>query len=162
MNEPQRPALTATDRLQASRERLRLALRRSAGLDRPAAEASSLPGWAAAALAALRSLPGAEAVIDGVRNWWANHPLRASARVAGDAARGIAAPLAQRQPLAMMLGALLAGALLARVRPWRWLPRTLMFAGLLPQIASRLVAAVPIESWLSAWVADGAPPARKV
>lgn len=146
-------ALTASDRLQVSRERLRLALRRSAGLDKPAHGQQPLPGWAGSVLALVRSVPGAEAVMEGVRHWWQNHPLRASARVAGEAARGIAEPLAQRQPLAMVFGALLAGALLTRLRPWRWLPRTLMFAGLLPQVAAKLVAAVPFESWLNAFTA---------
>ncbi len=82
----------------------------------------------------LKDLPGAAMVIDAVQTWWAQHPLRTATLVAGEASRKFAAPLAERNPVALILGAVVVGALLAWTRPWRWILRPALFAGLLPAV----------------------------
>jgi hypothetical protein len=100
--------LTATpvQRLALSRERLRLALRAEA------AERAA-PGW----LNQLRALPGAEILL-----------------ALGRYAATLLQPMAQRHPLRLVLAALVVGGLAAWSRPWRWLPKLALVAGLLPQL----------------------------
>ena len=105
------------------------------------------PSW----LTGLASIPGVAVVMDAVRGWWAQHPARVATLVATDAAKTFIRPVAQRHPIGLVVGALLVGALLARVRPWRGLIKPALFAGLLPHIVSRVVAHVPLDSWLSAF-----------
>ncbi len=89
------------------------------------------------------------AVAESVEAWWANHPLRPVAGVAVEASDAVIQPLAQRHPLALVGVAALAGASLVWSRPWRWALRSALFAGLLPQLASRVVSSLPIESWIN-------------
>jgi hypothetical protein len=78
-----------------------------------------------------------------LRGWWAQHPLRAAVGAVAETARVVVQPLAQSHPLALMLGALLAGATLAAMRPGRWLLRPALWAGLLPQIVRAVIARLP-------------------
>jgi hypothetical protein len=57
-------------------------------------------------------------------------------------------PIAQRNPLGLMLTALAAGALLTWAKPWRWSPLSGIVAGVLPEILAKLVAQVPPSTWL--------------
>ena len=88
-------------------------------------------------------------VAETVGSWWTHHPLRLAASVAAEGVGAIARPLAQRHALLLVLGATLAGGLLVRSRPWRWIVKPALFAGLLPQLATRLVARLPPSSWVS-------------
>jgi hypothetical protein len=54
-----------------------------------------------------------------------------------------------RHPLALVAVAAVAGAGLAWARPWRWAIRSALFAGLLPQLTTRVVASLPLESWMT-------------
>ena len=144
--------LTATDRLTLSRERLRSAmLARStstgAASNRIAGAASS--AW----LASLKSIPGAGILIEALDSWWTQHPLRLASMVAADAVKAGIQPLAQRHPLSLMLAALLLGGALARSRPWRWLLKPALFAGLMPQLLSKAIAQLPAPSWVAALTA---------
>ena len=144
--------LTATDRLTLSRERLRSAmLARStstgAASNRIAGAASS--AW----LASLKSIPGAGILIEALDSWWTQHPLRLASMVAADAVNAGIQPLAQRHPLSLMLAALLLGGALARSRPWRWLLKPALFAGLMPQLLSKAIAQLPAPSWVAALTA---------
>jgi len=146
---------SASGRLERSRDALRLAMRgRDVPVGRESSDAFGSPhrGWAGSLRETVRAVPGADVVMDVLSHWWANHPLHSAATVAGEAARGLAGPTARRNPVGLVVGALVCGALMVRLKPWRWLPRTLLFAGLLPQLASRLVAAVPLETWLNAFM----------
>ena len=139
------PALPPLQRLARSRERLRQVL---APPPRPAADTSSR-GTGKSWDERLRDIPGMATVIDVITVWWKQHPLHAVSIVAGEVGRTSLRPIASRHPLALVGVALLAGAVLAWAKPWRWALRSALFAGLAPQVASRVVASLPIESWLT-------------
>ena len=67
----------------------------------------------------------------------AKTPLHIAGLFARDAVEAAVQPLAQRNPLGMVLGAALAGAVLVWSRPWRWLLTPALLATLLPQLAAR-------------------------
>ncbi len=71
--------------------------------------------------------------------WWASHPARASGAMALDAATALAKPLAQQHPVALVTGAFAAGALLVYSRPWTWLGKPAVLAGLLGPLIAPLV-----------------------
>ena len=135
----------ALARLEASRARLRDAMRPAAPA--PSTERAEAAGgsW----LQRLRGLPVIGLVADALAGWWSQNPLRPVALVAAEASNAVARPLAQRHPIALVLAAGTVGAALAWARPWRWALRSALFAGLVPQLASRVVANLPIESWLT-------------
>ena len=161
------PLLTASERLAASREQLRLAMlptrparrlrgeaagesRSSAGAedahrDGFDAEDIAAPDWRAR----LMSTPGVALLIDVVETWWARHPMRTAAIVAGEASTALVRPMAQRNPFKLVLVAFVVGAIISKVRPWRWLLRRTLFAGLLPQIALRIATELPVQKWLA-------------
>jgi hypothetical protein len=142
------PALKPLQRLAQSRDRLRQAMRDvSAPPDRLGKQSAG--GSAAAWLDSLKALPGASLVIEALSSWWARHPLRIAAMVGADAAKALVLPVAQRHPLGLMLGALLLGAALACSRPWRWMFKPALLAGLLPQLISKAMAQVPAQSWMA-------------
>jgi hypothetical protein len=49
----------------------------------------------------------------------------------------------------MVCGALLVVAVIVRVKPWRLVLKSALFAGLASQVASRLVSAVPLDTVIS-------------
>lgn len=135
----------ALARLEASRARLREAMR-------PAAPAPSVGGrkWVGRFwLQRLRELPVIGLLADALGAWWSQNPLRPVALVAAEASNAVARPLARRHPITLVLLAGTLGAALAWARPWRWVLRSALFAGIVPQIASRVVAKLPVESWLT-------------
>jgi hypothetical protein len=147
---PIAPPLAPAERLAVTRERLRQALQGPAVV----AGAAAASGGPAAWLHNLRELPGAAVVIDAVRGWWAQHPWRVTVLLVGDAARTVLQPVAERRPLALVLGALLfggvLGSLLVRSGSWRGMLKPALFAGLLPQLVAKTVAHVPVSSWMAA------------
>lgn len=98
-----------SERLAASRERLRHAL---------------APGGMGSAAGA----DGGEPLIATLARAWAMPRVA----LAADLARGVVAPLVQRHPLTLVLGAAVAGAVLVRLRPWRGVLRPALLAGVLP------------------------------
>lgn len=146
-DEPRSPS--AAERLDASRRRLRAALMKIA---HPPAKPSVLEGlggfgvFANDLIARVRSLPAAAIVIETLEHWWADHPLHTAGLVAEEASRQFVGPIARKNPFALVLGAVVVGALFALSRPWRWLFRPALFVGLLPQLASRAMKRMPIES----------------
>jgi hypothetical protein len=137
---------TAVDRLMASRERLRKVLYGKSGkhLDDNRENADGTADW----LSKLEAIPGASVIIDAARAWWAQHPLRQAGTLAVDATVAVVRPLAQRHPVKLVLGAFVAGVLIAWMRPWRWLPRPALLSGLFPHILEKAVAELPVQSWL--------------
>lgn len=118
---------TPSERLLLSRERLRLALRETAAT---AGQPESRPGsWSRPKwLDGLNDLPGVSAVMD--------------------ALRVMVLPMAQRNPLGLVMGAVLLGGLLAWSRPWRWISTPALLAGLLPPLLATAMASLKPINWL--------------
>ena len=95
---------TPSERLALSRERLRQAMR---DISAPAGAApnqragASVVAW----FDGLKSLPGVNVVIAAVSSWWVQHPLRLVSMLVLDAAKIAVQPMAQRNPLGLVLGA---------------------------------------------------------
>lgn len=121
------PRLSAAQRLAASRERLRLSMRKAEPEPR---ESGGM-------------------VADALHDWWSQHPWRVAGTVAADAVKAGLQPVAQRHPIALVLGAVVVGGLIVWARPWRGILRPALLAGLLPQLMSKAMEHLPVESWLA-------------
>ena len=142
------------ERLEMSRARLRNAM-----LPPPALPADGSPAAPIAWLERMKHQPAIAILIDTLQGWWQRHPMRAVAHVASEATNAVAKPIAQHNPIALVVLAAMAGAVLAWSRPWRWALKPALFAGLMPQLLSRVVAELPLESWLALFTsAKPAPP----
>ena len=150
----------AIERLALSRERLRSTMMPAPQKSTSHAFSGGTGSFTAGLTDRLKDLPGAAMLLDAVRTWWAQHPLRTASMVAAEASRKFAAPLAERNPLALILGAVVFGALLALSRPWRWALRPAIFAGLVPALAARILRQLPLESWLRMFASVSARTAR--
>lgn len=118
------PTLTASERLAASRERLRVGLQaKGRSADEPPASGAT-PAW----LAPLMANPAVALAVHAARAWWSDHPLHALGQGAAAAADAALQPVARRHPIALVLGAGLLGVLLVWSRPWRWLPSPALLA----------------------------------
>ena len=139
---------SAADRLAASRERMREWMQRTDGRyeARRRAEAATAAGERPAWMDRLRTAPVIGVVIDAASAWWTNHPLNPAATLAHGVVRDTVAPMARRHPIAIVAGAFVAGLLVVRLRPWRWLVKPALFAGLTTQIITRVVSSVPMEA----------------
>ncbi len=138
-------AITPLQRLLNSRERLRGALVDSAvGKAAPAGE----PAFPLRDT--LMSMPGASIVKEALSSWWGQHPLRVATLVAAEAGNALIQPTAQKHPVVLVGGALMFGAAVVWIKPWRWRLRKTLLAGLLPQLLSKAVAEIPVTSWLAA------------
>lgn len=147
--------MNTVERIELSRARLRQAM-----LPAPALPADGSPAAPLAWLERLKDQPAIAIVIDTLRSWWSRHPMRAVVHVASEATNAVAKPIAQHNPIALVAVAGLAGALLAWSRPWRWALKPALFAGLMPQLISRVVANLPLESWLAVFTSanSSSPP----
>jgi hypothetical protein len=146
--EPHLPS--AALRLEASRKRLRSALLEIA---HPPPKPSfvddlKLGSFGTQLLDRLKTLPGVAIALDVLEHWWAEHPLHAAGSLAEQAARRYVGPFAKKNPLAIVVGGVVFGALLAYSKPWRWLLRPALLAGLMPQLASQALKRLPLDTWL--------------
>lgn len=160
------PAPTAVERLGLSRALLRQALLKGKHTSTPGAGADAAEP-ASAWMDSLRSIPLANVLFEAVGSWWTQHPLRIACILAADTTKAIVQPMARRNPLGVALGALLLGGLLAWGRPWRWILKPALFAGLTTQLLSKGIAHLPLQSWISTLVTalqarkpEPAPPAE--
>lgn len=135
----------AKNRLESSRARLRLAM--SPSLVKEAPRLTHSPSGSV--LQRVLELPAIGSVIESLSEWWSHHPLRPVAQVASEASTAVVKPLAQHNPIALVVAAAAVGACLVWSRPWRWMFRSALFAGLVPQLASRIVSRLPLESWIA-------------
>jgi hypothetical protein len=138
---------SATERLAQTRQRLQIALAETIEAKRPRAALSdhASPAW----MDELKAIPGVGIVVQALSAWWAKYPLNAASAMAFDAANAVAKPLATRHPVSLVLAAAMLGGLLAYSRPWRWILKPALFAGLMAQLSAKLVAQVPLQSWMS-------------
>ncbi len=147
------PEMSAAERLARSREHIRQSIDAIA-VPPPRLAATTVGATPGSTLETVLekflSLPGVDIVVDTAQSWWKYHPWRAVGAVAADASRAAVTPVATRHPVALVLGAALAGALLLRWGPWRWVAKRTLMAGFIPRLATRVAANVPMESWLSA------------
>lgn len=91
------------------------------------------PGWLSILADSLMDVPAATIAIRWVKRWWRHHPWRATVEVVSTAGRELAKPVAVKHPWILLGGAFLAGGLLARLRPWKWVSGGTVLAGLLPR-----------------------------
>ena len=153
----EQPELPAVERLAMSRERMRQSMRAVMPRHKEAHLPGELPAW----LDKLKSIPGVSLVVDAVQSWWSRHPLRVATLVATDASKTLIRPFAQRHPIGLVVGALVVGGLLAWARPWRGYLKPALFVGLLPQLASKVMAQIPIESLMAVLTTLTQPPEAK-
>jgi hypothetical protein len=142
------PALSATERLAASRQRLRAAMLEIAHPTPRPSMFDGLGDLKGRLIDRIKALPGAALILESLADWWEQHPLHAAGIVAEEAARTLVLPVARRNPYALIVGSLVVGALLVVSKPWRWMLRPALFVGLVPQLVSHGLKRMPIESWL--------------
>lgn len=151
-------SLTPVERLTLSRERLRKAMTRQ---DSQATKGSSNSNTAVGLgiLDMLKlAVPSAGLVIDALGQWWSGHPLQASGNLVEGVANELLRPLAKRQPLALVAGAVAVGALLVWSRPWRWALRPQVLSNWGPAILSSALASSALQNWLLGVLAKNAAP----
>jgi hypothetical protein len=149
---------TATERLESSRALLRQAMQGRSKNNPAAGTPASAPEW----LTQLKAIPMVSVLVEAVGSWWMQHPLRVASQLAAETTLAVVQPLARRNPLGLVLGALALGALVAWTRPWRWVLKPALFAGLWSQLLSKGIAHLPLKSWLAALgaVTSQRPPAQ--
>jgi len=144
---PSDRAVSAVERLALSRERMRAAM-----LPPPRSAEHGISGGIGAMTSRLvdriKAMPGAAVLMDAVESWWAQHPLRSVGDLAAEGARRFAAPIAERKPMTLVFGAVAVGALLALLKPWRWVLRPALLAGLVPALLVRVLREVPVDTLL--------------
>jgi len=93
------------------------------------------PPWLGALVDAVNDVPVAAVAVRYMRRWWARHPWRATAQLADEAGRELLRPVAKRHPWMLLGGAVVAGIVIGRLRPWRLVSRNAVLASLLPPIS---------------------------
>jgi hypothetical protein len=139
----------AAARIELTRERLRLAMSPPPPPDRGRPNDGTVPFLDRTFFDRVKQWPVLGVVVDALESWWTHHPLRPMAHVAVEASNAVVQPLARRNPIALVAAAALVGAGLVWSKPWRWIFSSALFAGLVPQVASKVVSNLPIESWMT-------------
>lgn len=132
--------IEATERLTLSRERLRGALQPRASALAAGVGNASRSGFLSSWLNQLAAIPGAGLMVNAAKGWWSQHPWRLAFTVVAEGARAVLQPIAQVHPYRLVGVAAVFGVLIGWTRPWRWVAKPAVLAGLLPQIISRLRA----------------------
>lgn len=137
------PLLTPGERLALSRERLRVALAENA--KQPDSPLEAFLTGSSSPLDILKTvMPGTGELMDALGTWWKQASLQ---------------PLAQRYPVALVAGAVAAGAVLVWAKPWRWLFRPTMVNTLGPALLTSLLASGQVQSWIQTLLSKAQQPA---
>jgi hypothetical protein len=129
----------ASQRLVQSRAGIRRALREQGRSDASPTDylnQTALLGW----MAGVREMPGADVIVQALKTWWKQHPLRATSSLVWDTAKAAIQPVAQRHPAALMAAAVAVGAVVAITRPWRWLFKPALLAAVMPHLINSILA----------------------
>ena len=140
----------ASERLALSREKLILAVRANQA---SASSNSAAPDWLTE-MESLKHLPVVGVALAALRAWWPQQPMRLAGATASIAATAVLGPLAQRYPLSFALGGVVIGALLVKVKPWRWIPITAILSGLAPKAMGNLLRTASVQNWLVRFATD--------
>ena len=88
---------------------------------------------------------------DTVEQWWRTNRWRPIVTVAIGAVNQMAVPLARKHPYRLLGIAMLGGAILSRLKPWKWLAITVvptLLASMLPTLISRVATRLPLSTLL--------------
>jgi hypothetical protein len=80
---------------------------------------------------------------EAVNQWLAEHPIKLASEVLSEVTKSVVNPIAQRRPLLFVASALVVGGVLVWSRPWSWLLKPAIIAGVIPQIISKALAYAP-------------------
>lgn len=155
MRQPIHPAI---ERLNQSRERLRLAMSQTPPAQSPF---HSVPGASPGAqvLEVLRlASPTSALLLEALMQWWAAQRPKSAMQMATEVANDVLRPLAKRHPIALVAGSAALGALLFWGRPWRWVRSPGVAHTLGPAVLSSLLASGVLQSWLTQWLAHANAP----
>ena len=123
-------------RMTRSRMALRQALQ-AERLDERSGDAATQPsgrGFASDIMASLNSIKGnagAQLLMSAVNQLWAKNPWRIVAINAMQAADVVLKPIALRSPVQLIAGALVFGAVLTLIKPWRLVSKSAVLSALL-------------------------------
>ena len=148
--------LPPQQRLEASRTSLRVAMQ-----PHPPATASEAPRGligrlklASSSVDGVLGHPVVETLRDTARHWWMTHPWRPAIIVGLEAVNQLAVPVARKHPLRLLGIAMLGGAILSRLKPWKWLLKSAgpaLAASMLPALISRLATRIPVSTLIKAF-----------
>ena len=149
--------LPPQQRLEASRASLRVAMHPEPALPPSGPRKSGIldkVGLGASVDGAL-SHPVVATLRETATHWWTKHPWRPVIVVGLEALNQLAVPVARKHPLRLLAVAMLGGAILSRLKPWKWI---LVSAGptlalsMLPTLMSRLAARyLPVSTLIKAF-----------
>lgn len=154
--------LPPQQRLEASRTSLRVAMQPHAP-----ATASGMPRGligrlklASSSVDGVLAHPVVGTLRDTARHWWTTHPWRPAIVIGLEAVNQLAVPVARKHPLRLLGVAMLGGAVLSRLKPWKWLLKSAapaLVASMLPALMSRLATRIPVSTLIKAFgkPADG-------
>ncbi len=134
----------AVQRLRESRERLLTAV--TQGTTAPRAATSKLaPRWTDH----LKRIPGVGLALPLFEAWWSQTTVNSASVSLLQAVNAVLKPAAARHPVFAVLCATSFGAALAWSRPWRWIFKSALVAGVAARMTGQVMSRIPIESWFS-------------
>lgn len=90
---------------------------------------------------ALMATPSSPA--EAVNQWLTEHPIKLASEALGDVAKSVVSPIAQRNPILFVASAVVVGGVLVWAKPWSWLLKPAIIAGLIPQLVAKAIAYAP-------------------